>query len=212
MEELLREEISNINLNKVNNILNKISAEELLNYRFFPHYKSINDNKYPVMEYVMCCLRGNNRIQEGEILQLKHFECDDFDERTRYTFMNKLKTNKKLKDVLNLIDMILKKQPKCLTIKMYNSVVNLQHIKILDIFKKYYIHDEPVENYCYVCNSEHQLHLLESTCHCKSVFVHLYCLIELINEGYDECTICKKEYNPHIYKERYSLCVLFTFI
>ena len=117
--------------------------------------------------------------------------------------MNKLKTNKKLNDVLSLIDMILKKQPKCLTIKMYDGAVSLQYIKILDIFKKYYIHNEPVKNYCYVCNSEHQLHLLESTCYCKSVFIHLYCLIELINNGYDECTICKKEYNPHIYRERY---------
>ena len=104
--------------------------------------------------------------------------------------------NSSVEKICEIIEIICAKFPVLIKEEHLETVVGQRIQKLITILTKY-SKDKPNADECFVCSSTYSTHLIPNTCSCKNK-VHLECLIKLVKQFGNICTVCKTTNNAVI--------------
>ena len=105
--------------------------------------------------------------------------------------------------VLEIVKMLVQKQPKLITDLCYKAARISHNSQILDIMKENEkdSDDESIPS-CYICYSAYlQEELFTNVCECKMP-IHHRCLVKVLNSSGKKCKTCKKRFQINEFKNR----------
>jgi len=180
----------------VQNILNNMTEQEIFNYKSnLCNINNINFT-YNILDYIYNNLLSSTR----SILYKNNIPNLDFITYSSFTniYSNKFDVDMCNK-LLNIINCICTKCPKLITHKIINTIYKLRCLPILKILVNYYKIDDLCDKICFICLSDYNDNLIKMTCNCN-MFIHLECLIELINKNGSLCKTCNSDTHAVISK------------
>jgi hypothetical protein len=163
-------------VNRVKELLEKLSTEEVRNYR-----NKWNKN---ILEYTLNNLSG---WSGSKFLSVDNIAYPDFVPGSVLALIgNKAEAITKY---LEILELLCKKCPDLITEKMVTYASDQRATSIVKVLTNYYI-ERDTDNICCICFSAHNSNLIDNTCLCKNK-IHLECLIELTKKHGSICKTCR---------------------
>jgi hypothetical protein len=195
IENKLLFEIYYLQLDNIKNILNNMTEEQILNYKKYLYNPNITTNEN-ILDFILFELIGSSGGISFPV-------CLKYISYMNITNYNKQNANFKIfiDKLIEIINFICNKCPKLITKKMIEHLTYRRCTKLVKILSNYYINDKFNKNTCYICMADHDVNLIKMPCTCN-MYIHLECLVELVNNNGKKCMTCRNSLGVVIDKKK----------
>jgi hypothetical protein len=175
-----------LDVNRVEHLLHNMSLTEIANYRI---------RKWTILDNFINHLGWSSGPLN--VITLASISSCSF----RNTFWKNEKIEKiKCAQYKKIVHLICAKAPQLITEIMFVVASKSMNYDISRILHQYYEGEN--KSQCMICTSSQSHELITNVCKCKSISIHIHCLIDMINMCGLKCKTCLSDFKVHIDNRR----------